>query len=349
MRPGRNVLLAAATALVASAVGCAPRAVELPGFQRSPYFDEQVRTFTFDPAITVRINAPAPSAYRPERPTSLVIYALPNGNTIAQTIGCQEAEGRDWHFYIQHIGAQTRYLRQVLRDRNLVVAYVEIEGLNWGAWREAHTDSGPRIVALVDAIRAPFAPERTTVSLTAHSGGGSLIFSYTNEVAALPDWIERIVCLDANYRYGDADDQAEKLVAWLQRGGVDGAPPHYLGIVAYDDRNIELNGKKVVGSKGGTYRKTRAMAERMGQLAALAVEDAPDRTHWTGFDGRLDFTLFKNPDNRILHTVLVQRNGFIHALTFGTQHAGIVELFAAPAYLEWVQANSAVPTPVAGG
>lgn len=349
MGPGRKVRWAAPTALVALAVGCAPRAVELPGFERSPYFDEQVRTFAFDPGITVRINAPAPVAYRPARPTSLVIYALPNGNTIAQTVGCQEAAGRDWHCYIQHIGAQTRYLRQVLRDRNLVVAYVEVAGLNWGAWRAAHPDSGPRIVALVDAIRAPFPPERTAVSLTAHSGGGSLIFGYINEVAALPDWLERIVCLDANYRYGDADDQAEKLVAWLQRSAADGAPPHYLGIVAYDDRNIEVNGKKVVGPQGGTYRKTRAMAQRIGQLAALTVVDAPDRTCWTGFGGRLDFTLFKNPDNKILHTVLVQRNGFIHALTFGTAQAGGARLFAEPAYMTWVQAGSTAPAPVAGG
>lgn len=349
MGPGRSVLPATAAALVVLVIGCAPRAVELPGFQRSPYFDEQIRTFTFDPGISVRINAPAARTYRPERPTSLVIYALPNGNTIAQTVGCQEAEGRDWHFYIQHIGAQTRYLRETLRDRNLVVAYVEAEGLNWPVWRGEHEDSGQRIVALVDAIRAPFAAETTTVSLTGHSGGGSMIFGYLNEVAALPDWIERIVCLDANYRYGDADDQAEKFVAWLARSGMNGAPPHYLGIVAYDDRNIEVNGKKVVSPKGGTYRKTRAMAERIGQLAALTTEDAPDRTHWTGFDGRLDFTLFKNPDNKILHTVLVQRNGFIHALTFGTPRAGDVALFAQPAYMEWVQANSALPAPATGG
>jgi len=46
----------------------------------------------------------------------LILYALPNGNTIEQTKGRRVAEGLDWHFGIQHIAAQTRYLRRYMES-----------------------------------------------------------------------------------------------------------------------------------------------------------------------------------------------------------------------------------------
>ena len=33
----------------------------------------------------------------------LIFYALPNGNTTAETMGKKIKEGDDWHFDIQHI------------------------------------------------------------------------------------------------------------------------------------------------------------------------------------------------------------------------------------------------------
>ena len=35
-------------------------------------------------------------------------------------------------------------------------------------------------------------------------------------------------------------------------------------------------------------------------------------------DGRIQFLLKENPDRKILHTVQVERNGFIHSLVTGT-------------------------------
>ena len=327
--------LAAVMVLVA---GCAsPRTAGLFGFVRSPYFDEQVKSYTFEPEVTVHINAPAAAAFDPRKPTRLVIFALPNGNTIAQTIGCQKAVDRDWHFYIQHIGAQTRRLREVLTDTNLVVAYVEAGGKSWPAWRGKHEDSGPRIAALVDSIRAHFPADTTTVALTAHSGGGAMLFGFINQAEQIPDWIERIVFLDANYGYSEKDAHAEKLEAWLQR-----SPQHYFGVVAYDDREIQVDGKKVVGPNGGTYRRTQEMITRFGADLPLTEKKAGEHGSWRGSDGRLDIELFENPENKILHTVLVEKNGFIHALTFGTPHedqAG--ELFGPPTYENWIQPEPA--------
>lgn len=319
--------------------GCRSPGSELASFVRSPYFEEQVRTFTVDPGVSVHINAPAASDFDPGRPTLLVIYALPNGNSIAQTIGCREEEGLDWHYYIQHIGAQTRYLRQLQPERNLVVAYVEAEGRSWPSWRRKHADSGAEIVRLIDTLRGSVPAETTTVALTAHSGGGSMLFGYINAVEQIPEWIDRIVWLDANYAYSDEDRHAEKLLDWLLRGG-----KHCLGVVAYDDREIMFNGKKVLGPNGGTYRRTRDMIRRFEQLTELACQMHEDRTHCRGLDGRLDLQVLLNPGNKILHTVLVERNGFIHAMTLGTPAVGNAGgLFDTAIYEEWIQVGHELP------
>ena len=78
--------------------------------------------------------------YRSDRPVGLVLYALPNGNTIEQTAGKKMAPGDDWHFDIQHIAAQTRFLRERIEGYNLVVAYLEADQKSWPAWKKAHPD-----------------------------------------------------------------------------------------------------------------------------------------------------------------------------------------------------------------
>ncbi|MEO8377294.1 MAG: hypothetical protein ABI579_06460, partial [Candidatus Sumerlaeota bacterium] len=90
-----------------------------PGFTKSPYFDEQVLSYRFEPGVSVMINAPAAEKFDASKPTELILYTLPNGNNTAQTFGKDRAEGDDWHFDIQHIGAQTRLLREKMTDKNL--------------------------------------------------------------------------------------------------------------------------------------------------------------------------------------------------------------------------------------
>ena len=74
----------------------------------------------------------------PDKPVLLIFYALPNGNTIEQTIGKVLKPDNDWHFDIQHIGAQMRWLRTELTNRTLVVAYLEAATKSWPTWRKAH-------------------------------------------------------------------------------------------------------------------------------------------------------------------------------------------------------------------
>jgi len=305
----------------------------LPGFERNPHFDEQVKTYTFEPGVTVHINAPSAETFDARKPTWLVFYALPNGNTIAQTIGKQRKPDVDWHFFIQHIGAQTRRLRETIGDENLVVAYLEASGRSWPLWRQKHADNGELIAKLIDSVRAHFERDTTAVALTAHSGGGSLIFGYLNHVEQIPDWIDRIVFLDANYGYSDEQHHGDRLIEWLR-----GSPHHYLGVVAYDDRRVRFKGKLVVGPTGGTYRKTQRMLERLRNDLSLSEQALTQYKRYRALQGRVDIVLIENPDDKILHTVLVEKNGFIHALAFGTRYedkAG--RLWEPPTYERWIQ------------
>ena len=98
--------------------------------------------------------------------------------------------------------------------------------------------------------------------MTGHSGGGSFLFGYLNEIDAIPSDVERIAFLDSNYSFEDA--HGPKLIAWLK-----GDPARRLEVIAYDDRNIELNGKKVVSDTGGTYRASFRMVESLRKAIPL--------------------------------------------------------------------------------
>jgi len=117
----KGILLAAGLAVITATVS----AQSLPGFRPSGQIDEQ-QTVIENPATGIRVLVNAPLAgFGSSDRVLLVIYALPNGNTIEQTFGKRLKEGDDWHYDIQHIGAQTRCLRQVISDRTVVVAYLE--------------------------------------------------------------------------------------------------------------------------------------------------------------------------------------------------------------------------------
>ena len=124
----------------------------------------------------------------------LVCYALPNGNTIEETAGKKLRPGDDWHFDIQHIGAQTRWLRQAVTNKTIVVAYLQAENHSWPLWRKQNSDR--RIVEMVDGLRGIFSSNKTEVVLASHSGGGSLCFGYLNAVGQIPAEVRRIALLD---------------------------------------------------------------------------------------------------------------------------------------------------------
>ncbi|HOC26109.1 MAG TPA: hypothetical protein PKJ13_12390, partial [bacterium] len=57
----------------------------LPNFQPGRAAGEQIFSFDFGKDIFVHINAPVPLAS--SKPLLLILYALPNGNTLDQTFG----------------------------------------------------------------------------------------------------------------------------------------------------------------------------------------------------------------------------------------------------------------------
>ena len=274
------------------------------------YPGEKNEELHLESGVRAVINSAAASD--PANPTRLVLYALPAGNTIEQTIGRRLQRGDDWHFDIQHIGAQTRWLRAHTSDANLVVAYLQCAERSFVLWRRAHTDNPALAVALVDTLRRKFPGSKLT--LASHSAGGTLAFAYLDGVEKIPDDVERIAFLDSDYAYESAKGHDAKLAQWLAASDA-----HRLCVLAYQDYLALLDGKTFVSETGGTWGRSNAMLHDLAQKFPFARTDADGLQAHTALDGRVKFFLKENPDKAILHTRQVEWNGFIHALLAGTE------------------------------
>lgn len=311
-------------------------AQRLTGFSLDTHFNEQYTSYTFNPDVRVIINAPSPEKFDKAKLTNIILYTLPNGNTIEWTIGKKVNEGDDWHYGIQHIGAQTRRLREVMTDENIVVVYLQAKQKSWPTWRKNNENSSKLIGDLIQDILSHFEGLQTKITLSGHSGGGSFIFGYINGIEAIPDYIERICFLDSNYAYDDNEKHGDKIINWLRSSN-----KHFLEILCYDDRNVILNGKHIVSRTGGTWGRTEAMVERIKKDIELKTVVQKDCVRYRGLDDRIDIIMHTNPENKILHTVLVgDMNGFIHVITSGTKYENKAGLFNGPlAYEAWIQNN----------
>jgi len=118
---------------------------------------------------------------------------------------------------------------------------------------------------------------------------------------------------------------------WLRRD-----PRQKLVVLAYDDRNIMLDGKKVVSDSGGTWRASERMITYLkskvkleeGTLGQFRRYHAP----------QIEILLHPNPDNRILHTEMIgEMNGYMHALLVGRPEydRGESVLKRERAYTQW--------------
>mgnify|MGYP003327413502 FL=1 len=295
-----------ATALTALLIGTRVDA-QRAGAASSP--DESVRVLTITPGITATIVAPLPA----RTPVDLIFYALPNGNSTAETMGraLRADSSVGWRYDIQHIAAQTR----ALRTRGLpgaVVVYLEADGKSWPAWRAklGYPAANARLVAVLDSLRHLLG-DPPHVTLTGHSGGGSLMFGFLEGQSAIPSWLERIAFLDAVYNFDGATHSA-KLLDWLH-----GDPKRMLVSLAYDDREIMLDGKKVVSDSGGTWRATDRMLRAFTAAGVPLVRDtlgAFERHRAP----QMEILRHPNPQNRILHTEMIgEMNGYMHALLTG--------------------------------
>jgi hypothetical protein len=309
----------------------------LPGFSVTPYYDEQVMTINYSPEVRIYINAPSISSFNPAKRTGIALFALPNGNTIEQTFGKVLKSGDDWHYDIQHIGAQTRFIREHETDYNLVTVYLENTQLSWPTWRGKYSNNAVIIKNLIDSVKSIFNAYNPFVILTGHSGGGSFTFGYLNGVTNIDNSIERIAFLDSDYNYDDSYGQ--KILNWINA-----SPNHYLCVIAYNDSVALLNGAPIVSATGGTWYRSKMMEKYLSNNFPFTTTTDSVFIKYAALNGRVKFILKQNPLRQILHTVQVELNGFIEGVLSGTpaEEKGYT-YYGARAYTKYIQNEITLP------
>jgi hypothetical protein len=305
----------------------------LPGFLKSFYYNEQIRIFespSWAPEVKFHINAPSVQSFDQNKKVLLIFFALPNGNSTDETIGKALNTSAEWHYDIQHIGAQTRFLRNMLPEYNIVVTYLESNQKSWPTWRTKHPDS--MIKTIIDSVRNIFSNYNTKVAITGHSGGGSFMFGFLNSYTEIPSFVERIAFLDSDYNYDDS--YAPKFINWLKSSS-----NNYLSVLAYNDSIALYEGQPVVSATGGTWYRSKMMVQRLKK--DFTFTESIDDIFWkySALNGRVKIILKTNPDRKILHTVQVEMNGFIQSIVSGTpqEEKGYVYYTAGRIYASFVQ------------
>lgn len=283
----------------------------LPGFTPTGIFDEQELTIT-DPWKDVIININAPLPLKQKSKTYLVFFALPNGNSIEWTKGKNLKEGDDWHFNIQHIAAQTRYVRGLDKKNNYIVVYTMTAKKSWPAWKKNTPDSIYIIKNIVDSISHLFKAYHPEIVLNGHSGGGSFIFGYLDAVENIAAGIKRIAFLDSDYGY--EEKHTNKLVNWLNSNEA-----NKLLVLAYNDSLVMYNGKPLVSPTGGTWYRSRLMQRNLSASFHFSTTADTSFIRHSALNKRIQIILKENPSGIIYHTEQVERNGFILSLLSATK------------------------------
>jgi hypothetical protein len=271
-------------------------------------FTDSVFSLRFRDDVTVTIDY---SFSASKRSTQIIIYALPNGNTTAQTMGKRIEEGDDWHFDIQHIKAQTCFIRQADTGTNYIVAYLENDMKSWPSWTNKY--AGQKLTkkiidTIYDVINIPFA----WIHLNSHSGGGAFIFDYIKQGIYVSNKIKRISFIDSDYRYDSS--YTPDIIEYVQRES-----SHCLNVFAYNDSIALLNGKTFVSATGGTWYRTRKMMRDLYPIFKFTeIKDGDLSWYQCYKNGIMNIFLLENPEKKILHTKQVELNGFIHSVFTGT-------------------------------
>ena len=262
-------------------------------------------------SMTININAPL--HFNKKGKTFLVLFALPNGNSIEWTKGKKMNAGDDWHFDIQHIAAQTRFVRNLDKKNNYIIAYLMADQKSWPYWKRTTPNSKIKIRNLVDSLADLFEAYHPKIILNGHSGGGSFIFGYLDIVDKIPDNIERISFLDSDYGYEDSL-HTKKFVDWLQN------KDHHLFVLAYNDSIVIFNGKQLVSPTGGTWYRSRLMQRKLAKHFSFTTTADTSFIDHSALNGRAKIILKENPGGLIYHTVQVEKNGFIYSLLSNTKY-----------------------------
>lgn len=310
----------------------------LPGFKISGTFDEQQMVIENSQSNTrILINAPL-NGFGKNKEILLIFYALPNGNSIEQTFGKKLKDGDDWHFGIQHIGAQTRYLRKVLTHQTIVVAYLEATQKSWPLWKKESPNFLYETKRIVDDVTALFKAWKTQLVLDGHSGGGRFIFNYLESVGKIPEAVKRIAFLDSNYGYEDTI-HGPLIVKWLKSG-----KNKFLSVLAYNDSVVVFDGKPLVSPTGGTWYRSKMMKNYLSEYFHFREENKDSLLLFSSPARRIEIVLKTNPDKKIFHTTQVELNGFIHSILSGTKvEQKKYKYFGKRAYSEFIADTTIIP------
>lgn len=259
----------------------------------------------------IKITVDRPVSISRKKKIIITFFAIPNGNTTAQTMGKKMLPNDDWHFDIQHIAAQTRFIRKQT-GVNFIVIYLENDYLSWPAWKQKHANFRRLIPHIVDSLSEVFGGKKREVYLNGHSGGGSFIFGYLAGIKELPKEVKRISFLDSNYGYDST--YFPILKTWLKN--VQGAT---LNLFAYNDSIALYNGKPVVSATGGTWHKGHLMLRHLQTIIPFNKKITDSLIIYKSKDEKVQFYFKKNENRGIYHTQQVELNGFIHAVMCGTK------------------------------
>jgi hypothetical protein len=276
--------------------------------QQTPSIIDSFRIYD---GVKVTIDRPADLSHH--KKTIICFFALPNGNSTEQTMGKKMEAGDDWHFDIQHIRAQTKFIRQQLTKENFVVIYLENSYKSWPSWKQKNPDFKKIIPHLVDSLAELIASKKKDIYLNGHSGGGSFIFGYLAGVDEIPANIKRISFLDSDYGYDSS--YYPKFHNWLTN--VKGSA---LNVFAYNDSVAIYNGKPLVSATGGTWYRSHLLLTHLTADFSFTKTNTDSLIIYKSSNKRIQFYFKLNINRGIYHTQQVELNGFIHSVLCGTKY-----------------------------
>ncbi|MBI5856640.1 MAG: hypothetical protein HZB42_03235 [Sphingobacteriales bacterium] len=260
----------------------------------------------------IKVTIDKPADFFKKRRTIITFFTLPNGNSTEQTMGKKMQPDDDWHFDIQHIRAQTKFIRQQIPNKNFVVIFLENNYKSWPSWKQKHPDFKKEIPHLVDSLADLIDAGRKEIYLNGHSGGGSFIFGYLAGVEHIPSSVKRISFLDSDYGYDSS--YYPKLKNWLHN-----VKDAALNVFAYNDSIALYNGKPVVSATGGTWYRSHLMLRHLQDDFFFSKTNTDSLIIYKSDDEKIQFYFKINTDRGIYHTQQVELNGFIHSVLCGTK------------------------------
>ena len=279
----------------------------------------------------IKVTIDRPAHFLKNSHTIITFFALPNGNSTEQTMGKKMETGDDWHFDIQHIKAQTLFVRKELVNTNFVTIYLENSYKSWPAWKQKHPEYKIEIPHLVDSLSALITKKNKVIYLNGHSGGGSFIFGYLAGVKKIPANVKRISFIDSDYGYDSS--YYPEISNWLKN--VSGT---YLNVFAYNDSIALYNGKPFVSATGGTWYRSHLMLKHFQDDYTFSQTNTDSLIIFRNNNKRIQFFFKLNFNQGIYHTQQVELNGFIHSVLCGTKYdSKKYRYYSARAYSKFIE------------